>query len=63
MKCPNCDYPGRLMTIETFQTPGMTYRTKICNGCKWKFTTHEAISDEMTIPQSVRKPEPVKEEA
>lgn len=56
MNCPNCESP-KLKTIETFQTADMTYRTKVCPACKWKFTSHEVIADDVTIPRSIRKPE------
>lgn len=53
MNCPNCESP-KLKTIETFQTADMTYRTKICPACKWKFTSHEVIATEDKIPNQVR---------
>ena len=54
MNCPNCN-AERLLTVETFQTPTMTVRTKKCRECEWKFTSHETIADDLTIPDEVRQ--------
>lgn len=53
MNCPNCNNQ-RLHTIETFQTPEQTVRTKKCKACQWTFTSKEEISDEVEIPKSLR---------
>lgn len=53
MNCPNCG-AEKLLTVETFQTPEQTIRTKKCRECKWTFTSKEEISDELTIPKSIR---------
>jgi transcriptional regulator NrdR family protein len=56
MNCPNCNEPG-LRTIETFQTPEKTIRTKRCCKCLWKFNSIEEIPDDpVVIPESIRKP-------
>jgi hypothetical protein len=43
-----------MRTTETFKTPELTYRTKMCRGCAWTFTSHEALADIVTIPSAVR---------
>lgn len=53
MHCPHCDTPN-LRTTETFKTPDKVYRTKQCRSCGWKFTSHETLADELTIPQAIR---------
>lgn len=55
MICPNCNVCS-LRTLETFQTPEQTIRTKKCNNCLWKFTSIEEIPDEyVVIPDKVRR--------
>jgi len=45
-----------LRTFETFQTFDITYRTKRCTVCEWKFTSKEEIPYEhVTIPDEVRR--------
>ena len=53
MNCPNCN-KEHLATIETFQTPDQTIRTKKCKVCNWTFTSKEEIADEVVIPKVVR---------
>lgn len=53
MNCPNCG-ALKLMTVETFQQPTRTVRTKKCRECKWTFTSNEEISDTLEIPASLR---------
>lgn len=56
MHCPNCGH-ANLRTVETFQQPDKTLRTKKCLSCEWKFTSVEEIPDEpVVIPTKVRKP-------
>lgn len=43
-----------MLTAETFKLPTKVYRTKKCRGCKWTFTTIEAIAEQQTIPSFVR---------
>lgn len=61
MNCPNCGAP-KLLTVETFQTSDQTIRTKVCRECKWKFTSREEISDDLTIPDYIRHPKRFKKE-
>lgn len=53
MNCPHCGTPN-LRTVETFQQPEKTYRTKKCGSCRYTFTSHETLADEVTIPKVVR---------
>lgn len=53
MNCPNCNAEN-MRTTETFKTPAETVRTKMCQVCKWKFTSRETISEDIVIPSSVR---------
>lgn len=53
MNCPNCN-AGNMRTTETFKAPTETVRTKMCQVCKWKFTSRETISEDIVIPSSVR---------
>ena len=53
MNCPNCGAEN-MRTTETFKTPEVTVRTKMCRECKWKYTTREIISDDIVIPADVR---------
>lgn len=53
MHCPNCDH-NKLHTVETYQTPTKTVRTKKCMACDWRFTSVEEISDMVTIPKEIR---------
>ena len=53
MNCPNCDAEN-MRTTETFKAPTETVRTKMCQVCKWKFTSRETISEDIVIPSSVR---------
>ena len=54
MNCPNCQHPG-LRTVETFQTPEATLRTKKCTKCSWLFTSREVVTDDTPIPRALRK--------
>jgi transcriptional regulator NrdR family protein len=55
MNCPNCNAPN-LRTYETFQTTDITYRTKRCTVCEWKFTSKEEIPYEnVVIPNEVKR--------
>jgi transcriptional regulator NrdR family protein len=53
MNCPNCNAEN-MRTTETFKTPEETVRTKMCQVCKWKYTSRETISEDIVIPRSVR---------
>ena len=53
MNCPNCNAEN-MRTTETFKMPAETVRTKMCQVCKWKFTSRETISEDIVIPASVR---------
>ena len=53
MNCPNCNAEN-MRTTETFKMPTETVRTKMCQVCKWKFTSRETISEDIVIPASVR---------
>jgi transcriptional regulator NrdR family protein len=53
MNCPNCNAEN-MRTTETFKLPTETVRTKMCQVCKWKFTSRETISEDIVIPASVR---------
>ena len=53
MNCPNCNAEN-MRTTETFKMPAETVRTKMCQVCKWKFTSRETISEDIVIPSSVR---------
>lgn len=53
MICPHCATP-RLKIVETYTTPERVWRTRKCDGCGYRFTTHEEISEDLTIPKSVR---------
>ena len=60
MDCPNCNHPN-LRTFETFQTSEITYRTKRCTKCEWKFISVEEIPWEVpTIPDAVRRKKKIK---
>ena len=53
MNCPNCN-AEKLRSVETFQLPTETVRTKRCRECHWTFTSRETISEDIVIPAAVR---------
>lgn len=53
MNCPNCEAP-KLRTVETFQTPLKTIRTKKCMTCLWTFTSMEEVSVDLEITKELR---------
>jgi transcriptional regulator NrdR family protein len=53
MNCPNCNAEN-MRTTETFKMPCETVRTKMCQVCKWKYTSRETISEDIVIPAAVR---------
>lgn len=53
MICPTCKQ-GKLGTVQTFNLPAATWRSKACPECDARFTTKEEVQVNPSIPQTIR---------